>query len=167
MRPHAMALCGTSRTQLARCMLVGHGSLERICEEPSYLRTGPCFLVIAAPKLLWVLKAAAAGGGASLACACLLRSGRRFAVEGFYVWCVNRAFTSRQLLFGACGSVGERSAEWGHPHMFRRPRPVGYHRTRRPLRVRLVQVASYSERPFSRHPLAGTSRRSTADVSQT
>ena len=51
-RPHAMALCGTSRTQLARCMLVGHGSLERICEEPSYLRTGPCFLVIAAPKLL-------------------------------------------------------------------------------------------------------------------
>ena len=65
----ALALCGTSRTQLARCMLVGHGSLERICEEPSYLRTGPCFLVIAAPKLLWVLKAAAAGGGASSACA--------------------------------------------------------------------------------------------------
>ena len=55
-RPHAMALCGTSRTQLARCMLVGHGSLERICDEPSYLRTGPCLLAIAAPKLLWVLK---------------------------------------------------------------------------------------------------------------
>ena len=69
-RPHATwALCGTSRPQLARCMLVGHGSLERICDEPSYLRSGPCLLVIAAPKLLWVLKAAAAGGSASLACA--------------------------------------------------------------------------------------------------
>ena len=68
-RPHAMALCGTSRTQLARCMLVGHGSLERTCNEPSYLRSGPCLLGIAAPKLLWVLKAAAGGGGASLACA--------------------------------------------------------------------------------------------------
>ena len=55
-RPHAMALCGTSRTQLARCMLVGHGSFERICDEPSYLRTGPCLLAIAAPKLLWMLK---------------------------------------------------------------------------------------------------------------
>ena len=69
-RPHATwALCGTSRTQLARCMLVGHGSLERSCDEPPCLRNGPCLLGIAAPKLLWVLKAAAAGGGASLACA--------------------------------------------------------------------------------------------------
>ena len=65
----ALAMCGTSRTQLARCMLVGHGSLERTCNEPSYLRSGPCLLGIAAPKLLWVLKAAAGGGGASLACA--------------------------------------------------------------------------------------------------
>ena len=66
--PH-MVLCGTSRTQLARCMLVGHGSLKRTCNEPSYLRSGPCLLGIAAPKLLWVLKAPAGGGGASLACA--------------------------------------------------------------------------------------------------
>ena len=59
------------------------------------------------------------------------------------------------------GSAGERGAQWGDPHMFRRPRPIWYHRTRRSLRFRLV--SSSSERPFSPHHLAHILRR-TEDV---
>ena len=44
-------------------------ALESTCNEPQCLRNGPCLLGIAAPRLPWVLKAAAGGGGASLACA--------------------------------------------------------------------------------------------------
>ena len=44
-------------------------ALDRTCNEPPCLRNGPCLLVIVAPRLPWVLKAAAGGGGASLACA--------------------------------------------------------------------------------------------------
>ena len=64
----------TPRTHAANATRSAHGcrsriALKRTCTEPSYLRSGPCLLGVAAPELPWVLNTAAGGGGVSLACA--------------------------------------------------------------------------------------------------
>ena len=71
MRPHAAHGIVRDVANAARSLHACRPriALERTCNEPSYLRSGPCLSGIAAPRLPWVLKAAAGGGGASLACA--------------------------------------------------------------------------------------------------